>query len=227
MSRWEEELTDFEFLSFFSDDELKRFKQVLYRSTYKKNQQLFAEGDKRERFFFLKKGYIKLEKSNHEANMLYINYVKPSELFPYVGLFTEENYRYSAYALTDVSVYYLPVKEFESLIRYNTEQLMLVIKKLDQLTKRHQDRLQTISTNFASDRVEQALHYLVQNFSVSQGDHWVIDVPMTMTELAKVSGTSRETVSQVFKKLKCDGIMTVAGREITIHDWKYFEEKSI
>ncbi|TMN21516.1 Crp/Fnr family transcriptional regulator [Lentibacillus cibarius] len=227
MSKLEEELTDFDFLSFFSDDELKRFKLVLNRRTYKKNQQLFAEGDKRGKFFFLKKGYIKLEKTNQEANMLYINYVKPNELFPYVGLFTEENYRYSAYALTDVSVYYLPVTEFESLIRYNTEQLMLVIKKLDQLTKRHQDRLQTVSTNFASDRVEQALNYLVQNFSVNQGDCLVIDIPMTMTELAKLSSTSRETVSQVFKKLKCDGIMTLNKRQITIHNWKYFREKNI
>ncbi|GGB52009.1 cyclic nucleotide-binding protein [Lentibacillus populi] len=219
-------LDNFEFLSYFNEDELKKLKKMLHRSTFKKNQQLFAEGDPRERIFLLKDGYIKLEKTNLDATMLYINYVKSNELFPYVGLFTEEFYRYSAYALTDVSVYYIPVQQFESLIRSNNEQLFLIIKKLDRLTKRHQDRLQTISTPYATDRVIQALNYLVQNFSSKKGEDFVVDVPMTMTEIAKLSGASRETVSHVFKRLKCDGILSMTRRQIIIRNINYFNEKN-
>lgn len=48
---------------------------------------------------------------------------------------------------------------------------------------------------------------------------------MTITEIAKISGTSRETVSHVFKDLRCDGLLTMEGRQIIIHDVNYFKDK--
>jgi CRP-like cAMP-binding protein len=80
--------------------------------------------------------------------------------------------------------------------------LLHIIKRLDLLTRRHQDRLQTISTPLASDRVEQTISYLCQNFSSKHGEDYYVDIPVTMVEMAKIAGTSRETVSQVYKMLK-------------------------
>ncbi len=201
-------------------------KRMIFKRTYKKNQLLFTEGDPRERIFLLNEGYVKLEKTNQEATMLYINYIKPNDIFPYVGLFNEDFYRYSAYALTDIDVYYIPTKHFESLIRDKNDQLYLILRRLDILTKRHQDRLQTISTSFATDRVEQSIYYLVQNFSVETEEGYFIDIPITMTELAKIAGTTRETVSHVYHDLKNDGIVSMEGRHVIVHDIDYFSEKS-
>src|SRR5690625_3969622 len=141
------DLSGFEFLSYFTEEELSELKTMLFERTYKKNQLLFTEGDHRERIFLLAGGYVKLEKTNRDANMLYINYISPNDFFPYVGLFNESFYRYSAYAVTDIHVYYIPAKKFEAMIPHKKELLLHIIKRLDLLTRRHQDRLQTISTD--------------------------------------------------------------------------------
>jgi len=216
------DLNNFEFLSHFTEEELSEFKTMLFERTYKKNQLLFTEGDPRERIFLLADGFVKLEKTNLDANMLYINYIKPNDFFPYVGLFNEEFYRYSAYAVTDIHVYYVPTKKFESIIPHKQEMLLHIIKRLDLLTKRHQDRLQTISTPLATDRVEQSISYLFQNFSSKQGTDYHVDIPVTMIEMAKIAGTSRETVSHVYKSLKEDHIISVNGKHLIVHDTDYF-----
>ena len=215
-------LSNFEFLSYFNDKELAEFKKMLFERTYKKNQLLFTEGDPRERIFLLAGGYVKLEKTNRDANMLYINYINPNDFFPYVGLFNEAFYRYSAYAVTDIHVYYVPTKQFEAMIPHKKEVLLHIIKRLDLLTRRHQDRLQTISTPLATDRVEQSISYLFQNFSSKQGENYHVDMPVTMKELAKIAGSSRETVSHVYKYLKKDNIISVDGKYLIVHDANYF-----
>ncbi len=218
----EVDLSNFEFLSYFNAEELAELKTMLFERTYKKNQLLFTEGDPRERIFLLADGYVKLEKTNRDANMLYINYISPNDFFPYVGLFNEEYYRYSAYAVTDIHVYYIPARKFESIIPHKKEMLLHIIKRLDLLTRRHQDRLQTISTPLASDRVEQTISYLCQNFSSKHGEDYYVDIPVTMVEMAKIAGTSRETVSQVYKMLKEDHIISLNGKKIIVHDAEYF-----
>lgn len=220
------DLSSFEIFSSMSEEDLSEVKRLLFRRTYKKNQVLFTEGDPRERIFLLKEGYVKLEKTNIDATMLYINYIKPNDIFPYVGLFTETFYRYSAYALTDIDIYYIPTGHFESLIRDKNDQLYFILKRLDLLTKRHQDRLQTVSTSFATDRVEQSIGYLVKNFSIETEEGYYVDIPVTMMELAKVAGTTRETVSHVYRDLKQDDIISMDGKHIIVHDMDYFINKS-
>src|SRR5699024_7354403 len=129
---------------------------------------------------------------------------------------------YSAYAVTDIHVYYIPARKFESIIPHKKEMLLHIIKRLDLLTRRHQDRLQTISTPLASDRVEQTISYLCQNFSSKHGEDYYVDIPVTMVEMAKIAGTSRETVSQVYKMLKEDHIISLNGKKIIVHDAEYF-----
>lgn len=221
------DLSNFEFLSYFTQEELAEFKTMLFERTYKKNQLLFTEGDPRERIFLLADGYVKLEKTNRDANMLYINYISPNDFFPYVGLFNEEFYRYSAYAVTDIHVYYIPARKFESIIPQKNEMLLHIIKRLDLLTRRHQDRLQTISTPLATDRVEQSISYLFQNFSTKRSGNYYVDIPVTMVEMAKIAGTSRETVSQVYKLLKEDRIISLDGKKIIVHDADYFLGKML
>ncbi|GAB3804917.1 Crp/Fnr family transcriptional regulator [Virgibacillus kimchii] len=220
-------LANFEFLSHFSEEEIAELKTSLFERTYKKNQLLFTEGDPRERIFLLADGYVKLEKTNRDANMLYINYINPNDFFPYVGLFNEDFYRYSAYAVTDIHVYYVPTKKFESIIPQKNEMLLHIIKRLDLLTKRHQDRLQTVSTPLATDRVEQSISYLFQNFSTKIEKDYHIDIPVTMVEMAQIAGTSRETVSHVYKTLKEDQVISLNGKKIIVHDADYFIGKCV
>lgn len=220
-----DDLHRFKILSFLTDEELQLFKKNLFQRTYKKDQILFTVGDPRERVYFLSQGYVKLENTNQDATMLYSDYVKPNDLFPYGGMFKDSYYHYTAYALTDIVVYYIPTVIFEDLIKNNKDQLLFIINRLSRILEQHERRLQSITTTNVKDRVEQSITYLIEGFGINDGEDIVIDVPMTMIEIAKISGTCRETVSHVFKDLRSEGLITMKGRKITVHDADYFIEK--
>ncbi|MBN2516083.1 MAG: winged helix-turn-helix domain-containing protein [Deltaproteobacteria bacterium] len=60
-------------------------------------------------------------------------------------------------------------------------------------------------------------------------DPWadVVELPVTQRELAKLLGTTPETISRVLKKMTADGMITMQNRTITIVDREALEDLSV
>ncbi|MEC0183029.1 Crp/Fnr family transcriptional regulator [Paenibacillus peoriae] len=222
-----ENLKQFNLFADLSEKKLKTLREFVYWRTYKKGQFLFLEGDLRERIYLMLDGFVKLERVNQSGNLLYEDYVKQYSIFPYGGMFTDQRYNYSAEALTDVDVYYIPTAIFEDMLKANPKQLLSVVQQFSLILKLHEHRIQYITIPNAQDRVIQSLNYLRQDLGEQNGEEIVISCPLTTIGISKISGTSRETVSGVLNQLKKDHIITVSGKKIIIHDPTYFEEISI
>ncbi|WP_226002029.1 Crp/Fnr family transcriptional regulator [Paenibacillus sp. BJ-4] len=222
-----ENLKQFNLFADLSEKKLKTLREFVYWRTYKKGQFLFLEGDLRERIYLMLDGFVKLERVNQSGNLLYEDYVKQYSIFPYGGMFTDQRYHYSAEALTDVDVYYIPTVIFEDMLKANPKQLLSVVQQFSLILKLHEHRIQYITIPNAQDRVIQSLNYLRQDLGEQNGEEIVISCPLTTIGISKISGTSRETVSGVLNQLKKDHIITVSGKKIIIHDPTYFEEISI
>ncbi|MFD1463475.1 Crp/Fnr family transcriptional regulator, partial [Paenibacillus farraposensis] len=222
-----ENLKQFNLFADLLEKKLKTLREFVYWRTYKKGQFLFLEGDLRERIYLMLDGFVKLERVNQSGNLLYEDYVKQYSIFPYGGMFTDQRYNYSAEALTDVDVYYIPTVIFEDMLKANPKQLLSVVQQFSLILKLHEHRIQYITIPNAQDRVIQSLNYLRQDLGEQNGEEIVISCPLTTIGISKISGTSRETVSGVLNQLKKDHIITVSGKKIIIHDPTYFEELSI
>ncbi|PNQ79222.1 MULTISPECIES: Crp/Fnr family transcriptional regulator [Paenibacillus] len=222
-----ENLKQFSLFADLSEKKLKILREFVYWRTYKKGQFLFLEGDLRERIYLMLDGFVKLERVNQSGNLLYEDYVKQYSIFPYGGMFTDKRYNYSAEALTDVDVYYMPTAIFEDMLKANQKQLLFVVQQFSLILKLHEHRIQYITIPNAQDRVIQSLNYLRQDLGEQNGEEIVISCPLTTIGISKISGTSRETVSGVLNQLKKDNIITVSGKKIIIHDPTYFEKISI
>ena len=51
---------------------------------------------------------------------------------------------------------------------------------------------------------------------------WEVEIPLTVQEFATVVGTSRESISRVFSKLKKEEMIDLKSRKIIILDWCKF-----
>ncbi|WP_020061665.1 Crp/Fnr family transcriptional regulator [Bacillus sp. 123MFChir2] len=222
-----EDLKQFELFANLSNKKLESLAQFVYWRTYKKGQFLFLEGDSRDRIYFMLDGFVKLERVNQSGNLLYEDYIKRFSIFPYCGMFTDASYNYTAVAMTDVDVYYIPTAIFEDMVKSNQKQLMYIVQELSSILKINEKRVQNITIPNAQDRVIQTLGYLMNDLGEEAGKEILISCPLTTIEISKISGTSRETVSGVLKQLKNDCIVTILDKKITIHDPTYFEESSM
>ncbi|UDE94771.1 Crp/Fnr family transcriptional regulator [Carnobacterium viridans] len=187
----------------FTDPEFNLLRKNMYLRKYKKGQVLFDEEDIREKIFYLISGLVRLEKYDESAFYTYTDYVKKETLFPYGGMFSDEVYHYSAYAVTDIELYYIPTTLFESLIEKNPKQMIFFYHKLSKILETHEKRLQYMVVSNATNRIIKALNYLMKELGDYTNPTMVnIPYPITINEIANMSGCSRETVGNTIKKLK-------------------------
>lgn len=190
---------------------------------YHKGQILFMEGDPRDRIYFLLDGYIKLVSMNDDGSSQLFIYLKPYSMFPYVGLFQDKYYRFSGEAVTDVELFYLPAVQFEQLIQNNPSALINLIRIMGDKLHEHEIRIQKLTQIHATDRVRQLISFLIKDIGEETDASTIrIPCPLTTTDLARMAGTSRETVSHVLQEYKASGKLVIESKIITIMDPDFF-----
>ena len=215
-------LAKFPIFSHSTSIQLNNVTYYLYERTYKKGQILFTEGDPRERIYLLTKGYIKLERTDRSATSSYGDYLKPHSLFPYSGMFKDKDYHYTAIALTDVELFYIPTNYFEKLVQQNNQQMLHIINELSLIVEHHEKRLLNTTNSHASERVKHALTYLMNELGEPDHTGVTITCPLTTTDVAKLAGTSRETVSHVINDYKKEGLLTFKNKGFHFNEPRYF-----
>ncbi|OEH93877.1 hypothetical protein BFG57_11160 [Bacillus solimangrovi] len=213
---------DLEVLSSLSLRERKEIEKHLYYRKYKKGQMLFIEGDPREKLYCILSGYVKTEKVNMNVTTRFNSFLKPTTFFPYIGLFSNDYYKYSAEAFTDLEVLYIPTLYAEELFKKDKHILLQIVKCVTKKIEMLEHRLQTVTDSHAKNRVTQFLGYLVEDLGEIEEEILLIPCPITTLEVAKFTGTSRETVSHVLNDLKKDGRLAVTNKHFIIKDPSYF-----
>ena len=204
--------------------ELEQLLPHVYCRTYRRGQLLFMEGDPRERVYFLMSGYVKLERLDEDATHQYADYLKPKQFFPYNGLLTDQSYRHSAEAVTDIEVIYIPTERFESFVSRNATMLRYIIGQMNRILDLHERRLQEVVTPSASERVMNTLHFLIEDLGEPDETGIRVRCPFTALELSRLSGTSRETVSGILSRLRKENILRMDAHQLVIGQPEYFEQ---
>lgn len=194
--RHKKEFTGFTDQEFHSLIEYTRFRK------YGKGQILFHEEDPKQTLFYLSSGLVRLERYDISGDYLYVDYVKKGKLFPYGEIFSGETYHYMAAALTNVELYALLFTLFESVLSSNPAQLLTYYKELSRILKEQERRIQFLVVSSAHTRIIQSLSYLMNELGERSEEAIHIPYPITINEIAVLSGESRETTGQTIQQLK-------------------------
>jgi len=218
------DLHQFDIFSCLAVKTLKKYLPYFYYRTYKKNQSLYMQGDPRDKIFFLLDGYVMYERSSHDGSMLYVDFIKSHQMFPYGGIFQDKVYHDTAIAVTDVHLYFIQTHVLEDWLKGNPKQLLYIISKLSDILSLHQKRVQKILIPNAQERVLHSLQFLMDDLGEKDGEDIVIPCPLTAANISKLSGTTRETVSLLMNQLKREQIISVTSKKIRIHQPDFFKE---
>lgn len=215
-------LESFSWWTFFDQKSRTVLKENVYCRSYKKGQVLFDEEDLRDRIFVLKKGMIRIEKEDPSASYQFIDFVTDDQMFPLCDMFSSKKYSYSAVAITDIQVFYLSASVFEGLIRTNYDYLEYFNCLTQKTLSKQMKRIQYCITSSAKERVKNSLALLMQEFGKKNEEGVFIPYPFLINDLAKFSGTTRETVSHTIKELTEKNKLVYRYKEFTFYDEHYF-----
>ncbi|MFD1125857.1 Crp/Fnr family transcriptional regulator [Lentilactobacillus raoultii] len=189
-----------------SDQDLDRIISSMTIKSFHRGQVLFDQGDPRSNYYFLISGVVKSFHLDEDGDEQLYLYIRQNKAFPYIGLFEDENYAYSIETMTEVKIAVMPMKLYEELLRENPEMMINAIREMSSIINTTEMQLQRMVTTSAKCRVWNAIWFLGQQIGDKQDDDTiVIPYPMTLIELSKVSGTTRETTSLMVQQLVAEG----------------------
>lgn len=203
MKNMEEIVKNYPDFRYLSSEEIAQLQSRSVKKSYKKGQVLFDMGDVRKSVYFLISGVVKFERTDVSGTFFYLGFQKSKEVFPRVGLFTDENYYISVTAHTDIELIIMPNNLFKEIISNNHKQLLEWVKLQSNLLKLYTTKIQKGTMNNASYRVEMTLAQLFNDLGEKQYPVGTVKIPcpITISDIAKASGSTRETTSLVIKKL--------------------------
>jgi CRP/FNR family transcriptional regulator len=177
--------------------------------TFSKDEIIFFEGDRGEKFFVLIEGLIKIYKSADNDREIVLRHIRPGEMFGEVILFESEFYPVSATALRESTLFsinrtlFMDLFKEEPFRKYFTGN---IFRKLRYLA----DRVAFLN---AYDIEERFFLFIEEHYGIKP----VISIDLSKAEVADGIGTIPETMSRLIARLKLNDLVIWNKNELKMN----------
>jgi CRP/FNR family transcriptional regulator len=180
-----------------------------------KDAYLFREGDVAEGFYVVQKGAINVHRVSPTGKEQVIHVFRPGESLAEAALASETGYPANGRAVEPSAVIVVPKVPFLALISRRpdlglrmlgsmSQHLRVLVGLVDDLT------LKDVETRF--------LNWLLKRCGRNRVGAATIELKSTKRVLAAELGTSSETLSRTFAKLRDEGLLDIHGAKVAVHD---------
>jgi CRP/FNR family transcriptional regulator len=177
--------------------------------TFTKDEIIFFEGDKGEKFFFLIEGLVKIYKSADNDREIVLRHIRPGEMFGEVILFESESYPVSATALRDSTLFSIDRRMFLELFKDDSFRNYFtgnIFRKLRYLA----DKVAYLN---AYDVEERFFLFIEEHYGIKSE----IVIDLTKAEVADGIGTIPETMSRLIARLKLKELVIWNKNELKLN----------
>lgn len=192
---------------------------VIQMLPIKKGAQVIGEDEVAKGVFFIHSGAVKLSKKDESGNEIIVCMKQKGDVFAEACLFskTSELYPATATMLQDGQLFFLDKIELEKGLYKYPELAVQMIQYMSDSLREMTSTLRDVALLDVYAKTVKTLERLGNKFNTSSS-RWNIEIPLTIQEFATVVGTTRESVSRVFSKLKKEEIIEMKSRKIIILD---------
>lgn len=192
----------------------QREKVLATSRCYKLNNgdRLFSAGDSAQKFYWLCHGQIKLSRTSAEGCEKVFELVQPGKTFAEAVMFMNEaTYPVNAEAIEESSVIGFDGETFKRLLSESPETCFRLLSTLSRKLHSHIDEIDQLTLSTAMTRL---VAFLLQLADGSNEIHLTVSKNLLASRLS----IKPETLSRLFSKLHKEGLVTVQGQSIAIHD---------
>jgi CRP-like cAMP-binding protein len=180
-----------------------------------KNSYLFREGDASEGFYVVQKGAINVHRVSPAGREQTIYVFRAGESFAEASMAVETGYPANARAIETSSVIVIPKAPFLALL---TRRPDLGLRMLGSMSQHLRVLVGLVEDLTLKDVETRFLHWLVKRCSAGSDNEITIALVGTKRVLAGELGTSSETLSRTFARLRAEKLLTVKGNTLIVRD---------
>jgi len=205
-----------------SKDQLEALASVVREKKYRSKQLIIAENDQIRDFYMIARGRVKMFKNSVDGREQTLHLFGPGELFGLCATSSDCIFPANAMAIEKSTLLIFPAEAVETMGRKDPTILLNMISVLSLMLKDSMSMIETLSLMKIPQRVASFLLLSAPRKTCSKGDNMKLTV--NQKEIAKILGTTPETLSRTLKKMMEENIIEVKGKDIKILDCESLEE---
>lgn len=167
--------------------------------------------------YMLGTGVVKIVSVNESGREIIKHLVKPGEFFGELPLLGDmSNLDDLAVAIEDSNIYFTEIDKLRQLLNDQQEFRTKLLKQAAERIRKAEDRIVAINTKEVYERVCDFLLQLIDEFGDTKNEVMTVRNFLTHDDMAKLTDTSRQTVSRVLNDLRDKGEIEYDTQQIRI-----------
>ena len=198
------------------DDDLEAVARVTITRSYDKDQVIILAEEEGDALFIIADGQVKVSIVSEDGREVILSLLGEGAVFGELSLLDGKPRSANVVATQDTELYMVRRADFLQLI-YTVPQIAVgLLAELVARLRKTDRKIEGLALLDVTSRISETLLQLADE----QGSETTFGVSLeerpTHQQLASMSGTTRETVSRVLKRLEGQGYISSEGRSITI-----------
>jgi len=198
------------------EEELKALAELTFTRNFGKDGVIILAEEEGDTLFIIKEGQVKVSIVSEEGREVILSLLGSGTVFGELSLLDGKPRSANVIATEETSLVMLRRSDFLQLI-YKTPQIATaLLAELATRLRKTDRQIEGLALLDVTSRISETLLQLATDQGKESNDGITIESRPTHQELANMSGTTRETVSRVLKRLEKQGYINCVGRKITI-----------
>ena len=208
-----------------SETSLKIITEKMVARSYDKEKMILIEESAGETFFLICKGTVKITRMSDDGREVILAILGEGDFFGEMALLDGEGRSANVVALENAEVLTLQRSDFLEILEKFPK---IAIHLLEELTRRirlSDQQIESLSLSGAEQRIALVLIRLAEEMGqIKEGTVTIENIPYQQ-DIANMAGTSRETVSRVYKMLEDKQYISRKGKTLRIKEFSTFSRQ--
>jgi CRP-like cAMP-binding protein len=191
---------------------------------YKKDQNLFVEGNPPFGLYCLHSGKVKVTKTNAAGRETIVRLVGPGDILGHRSLFSDTPYSATAKVLEDSVICFVSKTTVLKLVKNDPSLCCNIMGMISRQMGAAENRIASLSNKSQKERFAELLLLLKETYGVKDKDNYKLNIRLTREELASMIGAASENVIRLITEFKKDGLISETDKLLTILNLQKIEQ---
>ena len=199
-----------------STEELEPLARMTIVRTFSKDSVIILAEEEGDSLFIIKKGQVKVSIVSEDGREVILSLLGDGAVFGELSLLDGKPRSANVIATGETVLIMLRRRDFLQLVHKAPQIAIELLAELASRLRRTDRQIEGLALLDVTSRISETLLQLADDNGVETEEGVIINNRPTHQELANMSGTTRETVSRVLKRLEAQGYIRCKGRRIAI-----------
>lgn len=198
-----------------NDTEYETVNNARTEYIFKRGEVIRHEGDTIHSFLYLRKGLVKLYKTDKNGKDQILSINKPGDFINLLSIFSNSYYKFSISALEETLVCEVELPALTAVIKDNSEFALRILNRISKISDEIIENRFDINQKQIKGRVAHILLFLSDHIYHKP----TFRMPITRREIGELISMTTENTIRTISEFKKDGIISFDGKVITINDF--------